>query len=301
MDRRLFLKTSALGAVAVSTLGAGSLVSSCAKPASKSVPLHISFQQKIAPGETLAEKFDYMEALGIEGFEPGGKDLAQRVPLIREALRGRSIKVSAICAGFGGFILAEDPEQKALFDSSMREIVRAAGELESTGVIMVPAFNRQQPCRPNNKETWDFLCEELRALGDYALEQGTTVILEPLNRKEAFYLRHVALASAIARDSGSAGVKVMGDFWHMQEETSDYAALMAAGPEFLQHVHIASRATRHMPGEDGDADNYIDGFRALKEMGYKNYVSFECGLAGDDRDAAVRAAVQLMRDQWEQA
>jgi len=301
MDRRSFLKTSALGAVAASTLGAGSLVSSCAKPSSKSAPLHISFQQGTAPGETLAEKFDYMEALGIEGFEPGGKDLAARVPEIKEALAGRNIKVSAICAGFSGFILAENPEDKSLFDTSMREIIRAAGELGSTGVIMVPAFNRQQPCRPNNRETWDYLCEELRVLGDYALEQGTTVILEPLNRKEAFYLRHVAVAAAIARDSGSAGVKVMGDFWHMKEETSDYAALMAAGPEYLQHVHIASRATRHMPGEDGEADNYVDGFRALKEMGYKNYVSFECGLTGPDRDAAVRAAVQLMRDQWKLA
>lgn len=301
MDRRSFLKTSALGAVAASALGTGSLVSACTKPASRNAAMHISFQEGTAPGASLAEKLDYMESLGIEGFEPGGRNLPARVSELKSALDGRNIKVSAICAGFDGFILAEDPSVKALFDSSMREIIRAAGELGSTGVIMVPAFNKQVPCRPNDMQTWDYLCGELRSLGDYALEQGTTVILEPLNRKEAFYLRHVAVAAAIARDSGSAGVKVMGDFWHMQEETSDYAALMAAGPDLLRHVHIASRATRHMPGEDGDADNYVDGFRALKEMGYRQYVSFECGLTGPDRDAAVRSAVQLMRNQWDLA
>ena len=137
-------------------------------------------------------------------------------------------------------------------------------------------------------------------LGEYALSCGTTVILEPLNRKEAFYLRQVGDAAAICRDAGSAGVKCMGDFWHMQEETSDYAAFMAAGP-YLQHVHIASRGNRVMPGEDGDKDNYVDGFRALKELGYANYVSFECGCRGEDRAAALTSAVALLRRQWDEA
>jgi sugar phosphate isomerase/epimerase len=149
-------------------------------------------------------------------------------------------------------------------------------------------------------ETRDYLCEQLHDLGEFALSCGTTVILEPLNRKEAFYLRLVGDAAAICRDAGSKGVKCMGDFWHMQEETSDYAAFMAAGP-YLQHVHIASRGHRVMPGEDGDVDNYVDGFRALKELGYPNYVSFECGCKGEDRAAILTAAVELLRKQWEEA
>lgn len=300
MDRRKFLQTSALGAAAL-TLAPGSLPAS-ANPGRKkpATPLRISFQEGTAPGENLAAKLDYMEELGIVGFEPGGRGLAGRVDEIKAALNGRNISVSAICAGFGGFILAEDPAVKAEFDSTMREIVRAAGELGSVGVIMVPAFNRQVPCKPNTQETWDYLCSELHELGEYALSQGTTVILEPLNRREAFYLRHVGVASAIARDSHSAGVKVMGDFWHMQEETSDYAAFMSAGPEYLRHVHIASRGRRLMPGEDAELDNYVDGFRALKEMSYDGFVSFECGTKGD-RDTTVRAAVELLRRQWSEA
>ena len=60
----------------------------------------------------------------------------------------------------------------------------------------------------------------------------------------------------------------MGDFWHMMEETSDYAAFMAAGPEYLQHVHIASRGRRSMRARM--ARDNIDGMRALKEMGYQH-------------------------------
>ncbi len=265
----------------------------------KSPELRLSFQEGTAPGESLNEKFDYMEKLGIVGFEPHGKQLLKRAEEFRQALSGRNIKVSAICAGFDGFILAEDPAVKASFDSSMRELIAAAGEIGSTGVIMVPAFNAQKPCRPHTMETRAYLCEQLHELGEYALKHNTTVILEPLNRKEAFYLRLVSDAAAICRDADSEGVRCMGDFWHMQEETSDYAAFISAG-KYLQHVHVASRGQRRMPGEDGQLDNYIDGMRALKELDYQNYISFECGTAAD-RNVVVPAAVELLRSQWEQA
>ena len=299
MDRRDFLKSNILGAAGL-TLAASPIAAftSCA-PKAADVELKLSFQERIAPGENLNEKFDYMENLGIVGFEPNGRNLTERMNEIQQALRGRNIKVSAICAGFKGFILAEDPAVKAEFDSSMREIIAAAGELGSTGVIMVPAFNAQKPVKPHTLETREYLCEQMHELGEFALKHNTTVLLEPLNRKEAHYLRQVADAAAICRDADSAGVMCMGDFWHMQEETSDYAAFIAAG-QYLQHVHVASRGNRKMPGEDGELDNYIDGMRALKEMKYDKYVSFECGTNGD-RNVTVPAAVELLRSQWKLA
>jgi len=92
----------------------------------------------------------------------------------------------------------------------------------------------------------------------------------------------------------------MGDFWHMSiEETNDMGAFISAG-KYLQHVHVASLKRRSMPGEDGEADNYIEGFRGLKMIGYDKYVSFECGCQGD-RNIIVPEAVKLLRQQWEEA
>ena len=289
-----------MGAAAVAAVaGPTELLASCAPKKGGKAELRISFQEGTAPGKTLEEKFDYMEKLGIVGYEPGGWNLAARVNEFQQALKGRNIKISAICAGFQGFLLAEDPAVKAQFDSTMRDIIAAAGEIGSTGVIMVPAFNGQKPCKPHTLETREYLCEQMHELGEYALKHNTTVILEPLNRRECHYLRLVSDAAAICRDSKSAGVKCMGDFWHMQEDPSDYAAFLSAG-QYLQHVHVASRGTRKMPGEDGVVDNYVDGFRALKEMNYPYYVSFECGCAGE-REVVLPAAVELMRAQWEMA
>ena len=262
--------------------------------------LHISFQEGTAPGETLREKFDFMEAHGVTGFEPHGKAMLSRLQEMKDALKGRNIRVSAICAGFDGFILSTDPAVRKQCRDTMAELIVAAGELESTGVIIVPAFNKQLPVMPHTQETRDFLCEQFDEMGTFAQQHGTTVIFEPLNRKEAFYLRQVADAASICRDINNPGVKCMGDFWHMTwEENCDMAAFLSAG-EYLQHVHVASRKRRSMPGEDGEADNYVNGFKGLKMLGYDKYVSFECGCQGD-RKIVVPAALELLRKQWDEA
>ena len=302
MKRRNFIIGSMSGLATATLVSPATVLASCTpnkKDEKSSVTLNLCLQEGITPGETLAEKLDFMEANGITGIEVGGRGLANRVDELNDALKNRNIKVGAICAGFDGFILAED-EQKTAFDNTMREIVEAAGKIGSCGVIMVPAFNGQQPCKPHTRETREFLCQKMHDLGEFALQHGTTVILEPLNRNEAHYLRQVADAAAICRDSNSEGVKCMGDFWHMQEETSDYAAFMAAGKKYLQHVHIASRGRRLTPTEDGEKDYYVDGFRALKEIGYEGFVSFECGCEGD-RKVVLPAAFEMLRAQWEQA
>jgi sugar phosphate isomerase/epimerase len=169
--------------------------------------------------------------------------------------------------------------------------------LGSTGLIMVPAFNNQ-PSLPH-QESRELLVEQLKELGAFARKNNTYILLEPLNRQETYFLRLVADAAAIAKDSGSAGVGVMADFWHMTwEETSDMGAIISAG-KYLQHMHIASRKRRKMPGEDA-GDNYVDGFKALKYLGYQHYLSLECGSEGD-RLITIPAAVKLIRDQWDMA
>ncbi len=302
LDRRKFLKSSIAGSAALAIGGCNSFASAESKEnrTSSKAKLNISFQEGTAPGASLKEKFDFMEEHGVVGFEPHGKPLLARKDEYIEALKGRNIKMSAVCAGFDGFILSTDPEIRKQCRDSMAQLIIAAGEVGSTGVIIVPAFNSQVPVMPHTQETRDFLCEQFDEMGTLAQQHGTTVILEPLNRGEAFYLRQVADAASICRDINNPGVTCLGDFWHMTwEETSDYAAFVSAG-EYLQHVHMASRKRRSMPGEDGEADNYVDGFKALKKLGYDKYVSFECGSQGD-REVVVPAALELLRKQWEEA
>jgi sugar phosphate isomerase/epimerase len=300
--RRSFIKKAGIGSV-VAALGTISpLAAASAAEANKKSPgnltLNLCLQEGVAPGASLAEKLDFMEANGVYGLEVGGGKLASRVTELQKALASRKIKITAICAGFKGWLIATDEaERKKCIDSS-KEILAAAGELGSYGMILVPGFNGQQPSLPF-VEARAMLIDQLKELGDFAVQNKTSVILEPLNRKEAWFLRLVSDAAAICRDVDSPGVTCMGDFWHMTWEETDDMGAFISGQKYLNHVHIASRKTRNTPGED-EGDNYVTGFKALKMINYNHFVSFECGSKGDKK-IVVPAALKLLRDQWKMA
>ena len=259
--------------------------------------LRLSCQEGVAPGKSLTEKLDFLEAHGFEGIEPGGKGLAARVEEYRKALQGRKIKVSAVCAGFQGVLISDVEEERTKALASMKEVLTVAGALGAVGMIIVPAFHNQT--KLGHQEARELLVKLLPELGTHAQQAGTRILLEPLNRQECHFLRQVADGAAICRDVNHPGIALMGDFWHMTwEETSDFAAFVAAG-KYLQHVHCASRKNRIMPGEDA-GDNYVDGMKGLKFIGYQNFVSLECGCKGD-RVQAIVAAARLLREQWELA
>jgi len=268
------------------------------KKSKSGVTLNLGLQEGVVPGESLSQKLDFMEANGVYGLEVGGGKLAARVPEIQKALQNRKVKISAICAGFKGWLISTDEsERKKCMDTS-KEILAAAGALGSYGMILVPGFNGQQPSFPF-VEARAILIDQLKELGEFAIKNNTTVILEPLNRKEAWFLRQVSDAAAICRDVESPGITCMGDFWHMTWEETDDMGAFISGQKYLNHVHVASRKTRKAPGED-EGDNYVTGFKALKMINYKHFVSFECGTKGDKK-VVIPAALKLLRDQWDLA
>lgn len=295
MERRKFIGYTALAGAAGLIPGKSNAFVLPDPP--KKARLKISCQEGIAPGETLDAKLDFLEKAGFVGLEIGGKDLKKRVGEFQKALNNRKIKMSAICSGYTGVLISEQESVRQEAVSTMKEILAAAGELNSTGMIMVPAFNGQT--KLGYDESRKILVEQLKELSAYAVSVKSRLILEPLNRKEAMFLRMLADAAAICKDVDSPGISCMGDFWHMTwEETSDLGGIISAG-NYLHHMHIASRKTRNIPGED-EGDNYVDGFRGLKLIGFNDYVSLECGAKGD-RTKSLPAAVKLMNAQWELA
>jgi sugar phosphate isomerase/epimerase len=300
--RRGFIKKAGIGSAlaALSVAPAFSIFSDKEpkKKANKGVPLNLGLQEGVTPGSSLSEKLDFMESNGVYGLEVGGGKLTARVTEIQKGLQNRKVKISAICAGFKGWLISSDEnERKKCIDSS-KEILVAAGALGSYGMILVPGFNGQKPSLPF-VEARAILIDQLKELGEFAVSNKTSIILEPLNRREAWFLRQVADAAAICRDVDSPGVTCMGDFWHMTWEETDDMGAFISGQKYLNHVHIASRKTRNTPGED-EGDNYTTGFKALKMINYQHFVSFECGTKGDKK-IVIPAALKLLREQWDLA
>ncbi|MEI6808089.1 MAG: sugar phosphate isomerase/epimerase family protein [bacterium] len=298
MNRRTLIKT-AIGAGLLAGVGSSGrssvAVEPDARPKGLSGMLKLSSQDGRIPGKSIEEKVAKLEKWGGTGLELGGGGLKGRVESLKKAIKGTAVKISAICAGFSGVPVSHDPAEREKAVNSIKELLAAAGELESTGLIVVPAFNNQTTL--SNQEARKIMLDMFPALGEHAVKCGTRILLEPLNRGEAFFLRQLADAAAICRDINSPGVCVMGDFYHMNiEETSDMGAFISAG-KYLHHVHLAS-GKRNLPGQD--ARSFVDGFRGLKMIGFTDYCSLECGCKGDP-EVEIPKSFALLRQQWEEA
>ena len=293
MERRDMLKGS-LAAVGVAALGAAPARAEkvANKPKAK---LNICSQEWRIPGKSLKERVDNLQKWGAGYVELGGRDLASRVKEITAALKGADIRISAICGGYSGVLISSDKAQRDEAVSSMKDLLTVTSELGAVGLIAVPAFNRHKQLV--GKEARTMLVDLLKQIGEHATKAKTRVLLEPLNRKEAYFLRQLADAASICRDVNSPGVAMMGDFYHMYfEETSDQGAFLSGG-KYLSHVHLGS-IKRKLPGQD--ARSFVDGFRGLKRIGYQGCLSLECGCIGK-KDVEIPKSFRFLEKQWAEA
>ncbi|MBC8373014.1 MAG: sugar phosphate isomerase/epimerase [Phycisphaerae bacterium] len=293
MERRDILKGS-LAAAGIAALGATPVMGDRAIKPPKA-KLRICSREGCIPGKTLKEKVDNLQKWGAAAVELNGGNLAGRKKEITDALKGTTIKVGAICGGYSGVLISPDKTERDKAISTLKETLTAAAEWGAAGVIAVPAFNHHKQLV--GKEARAALIESLKPIGEHGAKVGVPVMLEPLNRKEAYFLRQLADAASICRDVGNPGAAMMGDFYHMYfEETSDQGAFMSGG-KYLRHVHLGS-IKRKLPGQD--ARSFVDGFRGLKRIGYQGCVSLECGCIGK-KEVEIPKSFRFLEKQWAEA
>ncbi|MFH0982406.1 MAG: sugar phosphate isomerase/epimerase, partial [Planctomycetota bacterium] len=116
-SRRDLFRKSVLAAAGVAAAGRGGVPAWAAGQvgsggAEKKAVLKLSSQEGAIPGENLAERLDNIERMGFDGLEVGGGGLPKRVKELKDAVQGRPIKLTAVCAGFKGCILSEKKEER---------------------------------------------------------------------------------------------------------------------------------------------------------------------------------------------
>ncbi len=318
MNRREFLAAGAaaglvpaLSAACGDKCGCGTLPK--LTPPAQPAQLNLCLQWWGIPvQDDINAKLDYLESNGYGAVEiPSDLKWLQANGLkLAEALKTRKLFLSTACGGsrFDRLDKAANDAEVARF----MPVLELLGEMKSVGLIICPA--RGKPEMGLKELRADFVTNTGKRLAEKAAKCGTTIVLEPLQRAETPFLRQVADGAKMAQEIG-AGCTVMGDFWHMSKEDPSFFSGFISGGKLLSHVHIASLKRRKIPGSDGAADNYVDGFKGLKFLGYRGAVSVEAGFVEKGRDAKnkpiwpnneekqkiLAGMCKMLREQWAQA
>ncbi|HOZ47265.1 MAG TPA: sugar phosphate isomerase/epimerase family protein [Candidatus Hydrogenedentes bacterium] len=257
--------------------------------------MKLSVQEGMLPGRCLEEKLDRAAALGFDGIELGGGGLRNGFDTVQRALAGHSVRVSTICSGYRGCLLDADKAQRDLAVTDIEVLLQAGGALGAVGLITVPLFGGPRlpdlsPLRNVGDLETDLLVEILGPLGETAQQAGCLVLVEPLNRYETHLINRLSQAVDVVRRAGAKGLAIMADLFHMSIEEDDMAQAVRAAGKRIRHVHLAD-SQRWQPGT-GHTD-FGAVFRALRDVGFRDYMALECGLRGRPGTALANAVTFL--------
>ena len=121
-----------------------------------------------------------------------------------------------------------------------------------------------------------------------AAKQAVTVVLEPLNRREANFINTVAEALQLTREVNGSHIQVLSDYYHLVLEGEDPDILLQAASA-VRHVHFAEPKGRCYPYElKPDYRNY---FTLLERIGYSARVSIEAYTSNFENETAVALSI----------
>lgn len=136
---------------------------------------------------------------------------------------------------------------------------------------------------------WEQLVAFCAMTGPIAQEAGVTIAIEPLCRPECNVVNSVTEGARLAREVNHPAIKLLVDCFHWGREKESPDAIVAAG-DLLVHTHLATVASRILPGEE--EQDFAAFFGSLKKAKYDGRVSVEAQVK-DPRN--LKRALQVIR------
>ena len=270
-----------------------------------SLPLRLSVQEQMIPGETLEEKFTLAKQLGYDAIELRGRgDFAFEKRLEEfERAKQAGVVMPTECVEMSHFIGAFDDTLRRDAIENMKSQLTTMARIGGHGVVTPAAWGmfsyRLPPFTPPRtpEEDHDILIAVLTELGEHAQKVGTHLLLEPLNRYEDHMINTMARAKELCDEVGLDSLGIVADVYHMNIEEDDLRNSIHASKDRLKHVQLGD-SSRYQPGTGHVDWQTILG--ALIDIEYSGTMALECRLRGEP-EVALRDAARFMREQWQRA
>ena len=241
-----------------------------------------SYDTLVYYGETAAQSFARVARFGYDAIELVGEPANYDVAEVNALAAKHKLKISSLCSIFFGperDLVAAEAENREKAKAYVRGLVDFAAAIDCPLVIIRPApFGKTSPTSDKASE-WNWAVQGIQESADYGATKGIRFCIEAWNRYETYFGNTVAEVLKLCEAVGRANVGVMGDSFHMALEEKNIAEAYKKAGKKLFHVHFAD-SNRAAPGA-GHTD-FEPIMRALKDMAYDGYISFELLPAAAD-------------------
>jgi sugar phosphate isomerase/epimerase len=185
-----------------------------------------------------------------------------------------------------------DDVDEAKLDRYLGRAAEIMGSVGATAAVMGSAWARNVPDGFDRARAEDQIVRALDQIADHLKDTGVTLAIEPLYRQESNIINSVAEGVAFARRVNRPEIRVLADFFHMDEENEPLETLREHR-DWVTHIHLADTGRRN-PGTG--AYPYDRFFGLLKEIGYAGMMSAECKI--EDLANDMRHSHAFLRRHW---
>lgn len=247
-----------------------------------------SYDALVYYGEKARDSIERCAKFGYDAIELCGEPDYYDAAEVNQLCRDNGIAVSSICSVYNLDRDLAHPDQavrEKAFDY-VKQVIEFAAEIDCHMVIANPtACCKTVPLAPRDQE-YQWGLEGIIKSAEYAEKYNVNLCLECWNRYETYWLNRLEQAMDMLKDIQKDNVGVMGDLFHMNIDESDMAQAIRDCGSKLTHIHFAD-SNRAAPSK-GHID-FLPVLKALQEIDYQGYITFELLPAGADPFGTLKA------------
>lgn len=239
--------------------------------------MKIAIQESALPGETVLQKLQNAQKIGIRGVEFAAEGLHQRIDEILGAREATGVQAAAVDAG-ATHLLHPDFNQRDKAIVTLRTAMTDALDIGADGVVFIPHYSTSavlpdlRPYKSAVEMEGELLVAQLRAtLTDLAYALGSQLYMLAVSKQRAHLINTLYQANVI-RDKidNHPHVTLAAEICDMQSEEEDPAGALAEFASQIGYVHVADSRHR-LPGQ-GDVDFKVL-ISTLKSAGYDGWLT----------------------------
>ena len=173
---------------------------------------------------------------------------------------------------------------------ALERVKRIGGEK----VVFGSGGARKLPDGFSREKGEEQIVEFLQMVADVADPLDITIVIEPLNRKETNIINSVPEAVQYAKKVNRKSIKVLADFYHMDEEKEPLSNILE-NIEYIEHIHVADTG-RLSPGTGSYP--YSEFVKQIQESKYDGRISIECKW--NDFETEINDSLAFLKKQLNQ-